>query len=171
MDHFPNEDADSNVVVQSSEVWTTQHDAVLQGVAKVLNDNKVDALICVAGGWAGGNSSSADFIKNCDSLWKSSVWTSTIAASLASKYLKDGGLLALTGAKAALEGTPGMIGYGMAKAAVHHLVESLAGPKSGLPNNATVVAILPVTLDTPMNRKFMPKADFSSWTPLDFVAE
>ncbi|KAH7979221.1 hypothetical protein HPB49_008776 [Dermacentor silvarum] len=112
-----------------------------------------------------------DYVKNCDSLWKSSVWTSVIASSLASKHLKDGGLLALTGAKAALEPTPGMIGYGMAKAAVHHLVQSLAGNKSGLPQGATVVAILPVTLDTPMNRKFMPKADFSSWTPLNFVAE
>lgn len=28
-----------------------------------------------------------------------------------------------------------------------------------------------ITLDTPMNRKFMPKADKSTWTPLDFVAK
>ena len=28
-----------------------------------------------------------------------------------------------------------------------------------------------ITLDTPMNRKNMPEADFSSWTPLQFVAE
>lgn len=59
----------------------------------------------------------------------------------------------------------------MAKAAVHHLVKSLAAPKSGLPDSAVTLAILPVTLDTPMNRKFMPKADFSSWTPLSYVAE
>lgn len=64
-----------------------------------------------------------------------------------------------------------MIGYGMAKAAVHHLCQSLAAPKGGLPNEASVVSILPVTLDTPMNRKWMPKADTSSWTPLEFVAE
>ena len=37
------------------------------------------------------------------------------------------------GAKPALAGTPGMIGYGMAKAAVHQLVKSLAAKKSGLP--------------------------------------
>jgi NAD(P)-dependent dehydrogenase (short-subunit alcohol dehydrogenase family) len=65
----------------------------------------------------------------------------------------------------------GMIGYGMAKAAVHQLTQSLAGPGSGLPDNATALAILPVTLDTPMNRKWMSKADFSTWTPLDFVAK
>ena len=64
-----------------------------------------------------------------------------------------------------------MIGYGLAKAGVHHLVQSLSANKSGLPNNSSVLAILPVTLDTPMNRKFMPKADFGSWTPLEFAAE
>lgn len=64
-----------------------------------------------------------------------------------------------------------MIGYGAAKAAVHHLTKSLSGKDSGLPTNAAAVAILPITLDTPMNRKWMPKADFSTWTPLEFVAE
>uniref|UniRef100_A0A914RDZ8 Uncharacterized protein n=1 Tax=Parascaris equorum TaxID=6256 RepID=A0A914RDZ8_PAREQ len=33
------------------------------------------------------------------------------------------------------------------------------------------LAILPTTLDTPMNRKWMPKADFSSWTPLTYISE
>ena len=42
----------------------------------------------------------------------------------------------LSGAKPALAGTPGMIGYGMAKAAVHQLVKSLSCPKSGLPEGA-----------------------------------
>ena len=67
----------------------------------------------------------------------------------------------LTGAKAALQGTPGiscieiliypldlvwslgMIGYGLAKAAVHQLVQSLSDPASGLPPEAGVVGILP----------------------------
>lgn len=64
-----------------------------------------------------------------------------------------------------------MIGYGMAKAAVHHLTKSLAGKDGGLPNNSVAVAILPETLDTPMNRKWMPKADTSKWTPLTFVSK
>lgn len=64
-----------------------------------------------------------------------------------------------------------MIGYGLAKAAVHQLTKSLAQHGSGLPTDASVIAILPITLDTPMNRKWMPQADFSTWTPLEFVAE
>lgn len=64
-----------------------------------------------------------------------------------------------------------MIGYGLAKAAVHQLTQSLAGEGGGLPANSLVIAILPQTLDTPMNRKWMPNADTSTWTPLDFVAK
>lgn len=104
-------------------------------------------------------------------MWMQSVWSSLISASLASKYLKEGGVLTLTGAKAALEPTPGMIGYGTAKAAVHHLTKSLAAKDGGLPENSLTVAILPVMLDTPMNRKWMPKADVSTWTPLEYVAK
>ena len=37
----------------------------------------------------------------------------------------------------------GMIGYGMAKAAVHQLISSLAQPNSGLPKDSAVVGILP----------------------------
>lgn len=54
-----------------------------------------------------------------------------------------------------LKGTPGMIGYGMAKSAVLHLTKSLASEDSGMPENSTTVAILPSMLDTPSNRKFM----------------
>ena len=65
----------------------------------------------------------------------------------------------------------GMIGYGMAKAAIHQLTKSLGGDKSGLPANSAAVTLLPITLDTPMNRKWMSKADFSTWTPLEFIAQ
>ena len=53
----------------------------------------------------------------------------------------------LTGALAATKATPSMIGYGMAKAAVLHLVSSLAsGEDSGLPKKSIVTAILPGSL-------------------------
>lgn len=166
-----NDQADANVLVKDEE-WVAQSNSLDSGITNILEGQKLDAVLCVAGGWAGGNSADKDFIKNCDVTWKQSMWTSTIATEIASKHMKDGGLLVLTGAKAALDGgTPGMIGYGSAKAAVHHLVKSLALPKSGLPEGATALAILPITLDTPMNRKWMPKADFGTWTPLEYVAE
>ena len=57
--------------------------------------------------------------------------------------IHSGGLLTLTGALAAQDATPGMIGYGIAKAAVHHLVKDLAQSNGGLPKDAKVTAILP----------------------------
>lgn len=162
--------ADANILVNRDADFVGQETQVIDSVKAALNDNKLDAVICVAGGWAGGNASK-DLAKNTDLMIKQSVWSSVISASVASQFLKEGGVLTLTGAKPALTGTPGMIGYGMAKAAVHQLTKSLAASGSGLPENSLVVSILPITLDTPMNRKWMPKADFSTWTPLEFVAE
>ncbi|XP_041367981.1 dihydropteridine reductase-like [Gigantopelta aegis] len=171
IDLAPNEDADANIVVKPADTWAAQEEEVNKCVESVLGEHKIDAIFCVAGGWAGGNASSKDLIKNSDMMWKQSVWTSVISAGLAARHLKEGGVLSLPGAAPALSGTPGMIAYGLAKAAVHQLVQSLAGKNSGLPQNCFVAATLPVTLDTPMNRKFMGDADFSTWTPLDYVAE
>jgi len=170
-----NEQANCNVVIDKSnlEDCNKQHEAIMNKLAELLEgDKKLDGIFCVAGGWAGGNAASKDYIKNCDMMWKQSVWSSIIAGNIAAKHLKENGVLTLTGAAPALAGTPGMIGYGMAKAAVQHLTKSLACTKeSGLPDGSCVACILPVTLDTPMNRKWMAKADFSTWTPLKFVAE
>ncbi|XP_014378351.1 dihydropteridine reductase, partial [Alligator sinensis] len=163
--------ASANVLVKSSESFPEQAEQVTGDVGKLLGEEKLDAILCVAGGWAGGSAKAKALYKNCDLMWKQSVWTSTISSHLATKHLKEGGLLTLTGAKAALAGTPGMIGYGMAKGAVHQLCQSLAGTNNGLPSGSAAVAVLPVTLDTPVNRKSMPDADTSSWTPLEFIAE
>ncbi|XP_022539709.2 quinoid dihydropteridine reductase a isoform X2 [Astyanax mexicanus] len=171
IDIVANEEANANVLVKICESFTEQAEQVTSDVARLLGEQKVDAILCLAGGWAGGNCSSKDLYKNSDLMWKQSVWTSTISSHLASKHLKAGGLLTLAGANASLSGTPGMVGYGMAKAAVHQLCQSLSGENSGLPAGSVAVAILPVTLDTPMNRKFMPDADFSSWTPLEYIAQ
>lgn len=171
IDLMPNEQADANVIVKPCDSWTQQEEEVVKAVDGVVGSEKLDAVLCVAGGWAGGNAAAKEFIKNADMMWKQSVWTSAISAAVASKYLKDGGLLTLPGAAPAVSGTPGMMGYGMAKAAIHQLIKSLAGKNSGLPKDSSALAILPVTLDTPMNRKFMSEADFGTWTKLEFVAE
>lgn len=41
-------------------------------------------------------------------MWQQSVCSSLISASIAAQHLKEGGIVQLTGAKAALEGTPGI---------------------------------------------------------------
>ncbi|RNA21615.1 dihydropteridine reductase [Brachionus plicatilis] len=169
-----NDEANANIIVDPTLSMIDQEKKIDENLKPFLsNDGKLDAILNVAGGWAGGNSASNQFLSNSDLMWKQSVWSSLISASLAAKYLNENGVLTLPGAAAALDSasTPGMIGYGMAKAAIHQLTKSLADSKGGLPANTLVAAILPVTLDTPMNRKWMSKADFSTWTPLSYIAE
>ena len=76
--------------------------------------------------------------------------------------------MVLTGALGAMDETPDMISYGLAKAAVHHLVISYP---DGLPNGADICAILPGVIDTPNNRSNMPDADFNEWPPPADIAE
>jgi hypothetical protein len=104
---------------------------------------------CVAGGWAGGDAASQDLIVTTQKMMNTSLYTSMIASQLAVNYMAFDGLLLFTGAAAALEPTPDMIGYGAAKAAVHHLSQSIA--KAYYPRFDTLT-ICPRTLDTPANR-------------------
>lgn len=85
-----NEEADANVLVKSEETWVEQENSVVSEVGKVLDGKPIDAVICVAGGWAGGSASAKDFIKNSDLMWKQSVWSSSIAATIAANHLKEG---------------------------------------------------------------------------------
>jgi len=167
IDMSENAAADKNVLI-------AQPTLVEQGdfVMNALKDcGEVDAVISVAGGWCGGNASTANFIKNVDLALKQSVWTSAISSHVAAKHLKAGGFFVLPGAAPVIDGaTPGMIAYGASKAGVHHMLQSVSSPKGGLADNVTAVCLAPIILDTPNNRKFMPKADFTTWTPLDWVA-
>ncbi|KAJ2777807.1 hypothetical protein H4R18_004959 [Coemansia javaensis] len=160
-------DADASVVAAAGSAGLAEQGAqVVRDVGAALGGAKADAVLCVAGGWQGGNAASAGFLESAERSIGQSVATSLVAAAIAAQHLRPAGLLVLTGAALALDGgTPGMVGYGMAKAAVHHMVASLAMPGSGV-DGARVAAILPQTLDTPANRSAMPAADTSAWTPL-----
>jgi len=129
-----------------------------------------DAVICVAGGFRMGNLQPDQIVEDLTKMFTYNVKSAVSAAHISTKFLRPGGLLMLTGANAALRPTPQMIAYGVSKAATHHLVRSLAQEGSGLPENSSVIAILPIMLDTPQNRKDMPDASFDDWTPLETVA-
>lgn len=68
------------------------------------------------------------------------------------------GLFVIIGASAALSPTPGMLGYGAAKSASHHFLQSY-GPFFTEENGSTSVGILPLMLDTPANRTMMDDGD------------
>mmetsp|Transcript_62164 Transcript_62164/g.202832 ORF Transcript_62164/g.202832 Transcript_62164/m.202832 type:complete len:244 (-) Transcript_62164:365-1096(-) len=145
---------------------------LVAALQSVLAGAKLDAVVNVAGGFAMGAASDADMVANLRTMVESSLYSSAIAAHAASGLLRPGGLLVLPGAAAALGPTAWSLPYGASKAAVHHLVRSLADVEtSGLPAGAKTIGLAPQTLDTAQNRKAMPDADRSTWATLDEVAE
>jgi dihydropteridine reductase len=99
---------------------------------------------------AGGGIADEGVFDTVDRMIDTSLRPSIIAGHVASHLLRVDGLLALTGAMAALSPTPAMLGYGVAKNAVHFLMRSLS-VDSGL-QHRRVIALLPEILDTPSNR-------------------
>ena len=159
-----NEAADFHIELQRSESAVKQREWLSSELKRKYE--ALDAVLCVSGGFHGGKVSSPDFISSYEDIITSSMISSSVAAGVASDLLRPGGLLLLSGSAAALNPTPWAVAYGSAKAAVHHLVRSLG---AGMVER-TVVGIAPRTLDTEVNRAAMPKADRSTWTSTDSLA-
>lgn len=86
-------------------------DATAEYIKKGLgSDTRLDAIINVAGGWAGGNVASKEMFKNTELMYNQSVVTSVVAAKVASEHLNANGLMVLSGAAPCVNGTPEMIG-------------------------------------------------------------
>jgi NAD(P)-dependent dehydrogenase (short-subunit alcohol dehydrogenase family) len=80
-----------------------------------------------------------------------------------------GGRIVNVSAKPALVPSAGVSAYAMSKAAVASLTVSLAEELRG--EGIWVNAVVPSTMDTPVNRASMPNADHASWPKVDEVAE
>ena len=72
-----------------------------------------------------------------------------------------GGAIVNVSARAALRGEAGNGVYGATKAAVLALTQSLSAELKG--DGVNVNAVLPSIIDTPANRKAMPKSDPAAW--------
>lgn len=112
-----------------------------------------------------------ELLASVEKLHQMNVQTALATAHIAAKFLKDGGLVVFTGANAARSATSGMIGYGISKAATHQLAQSLNQELNSNGAHATVLTILPITLDTPANRQAMPDGKFSTWTSVAEIGD
>ena len=67
-----------------------------------------------------------------------------------------------------------MEGYGMAKSAVHQIVQSMGKESSVMPRvlkKQSFLGILPSVIDTPANRNDMPTANHTKWTAPEAIAD
>lgn len=141
--------------------------AALEAVREAFGG--LDVLVNVAGGFrwetfAEGQPGTWDF------MFRVNLATAANASRAALPMLLASGRGAIVniGAGAALKAGAGMGPYAASKAGVHRLTESLAEELKG---KVTVNAVLPSTIDTPVNRRDMPDADFSKWVAPDDLAD
>jgi NAD(P)-dependent dehydrogenase (short-subunit alcohol dehydrogenase family) len=161
--------ASANTVIGGVDLAEPQAAAAVLDRAAARLGGGIDALACVAGGFAWeplGSDSAATF----ERMWRLNLLTAINACAAALPHLSaPGGAIVLVGAASALKAGAGVAAYAGAKAAVHRLVEALAEEQK--PRGIRVNAVLPSIIDTPANRADMPDADFARWVRPDEVAQ
>jgi dihydropteridine reductase len=181
-----------------------------RGVYSFLDDRDggdgLDALICASGGFSpdpaveDGDAEltelelerrAMEYAANVTGMRLRNLDPVLAASFCAQHFMNPQALMVVMGATAALQPTPGMMGYGVAKAAAHHVVQTL-GASTGRSleskslrkaakrvrrnmapwDDLSVVGILPTVIDTAANRKAMPSEDRSQWTkPADIAKQ
>jgi NAD(P)-dependent dehydrogenase (short-subunit alcohol dehydrogenase family) len=137
--------------------------------AAVAALGSLDGLALVAGGWAGG----APFEEAPADEWARMIGQNLetvahVCRAALPHLLATAGRVVAVGSRAAETGGAGMAAYAVSKQAVHALVRVLA--LENRDRGVRVNAVLPGTIDTPANRRAMPQADRSSWTPPEAIA-
>ena len=152
-------------------VDVTDEPAVRQLIEKIVGKyRRLDAMVNTVGGYAGGTK-----------LWEldTKVFEQMLALNLRSGYalsraavramLKEGhGAIVNVASKAAVDHAGGAAAYAASKSAAVALLDSLAEDLKG--SGVRVNTILPSIIDTEVNRKAMPKADFTKWPKPEEIA-
>lgn len=128
----------------------------------------IDALFNIAGGFTWSKVVDAD-----TGLWDAMYAINTKTAVNTSRaalphLLAASGAIVNVGAYGALRAGAGFAPYAASKQGVHKLTEALAEELKG---KVRVNAVLPSILDTALNRKDMPNADFSTWVQPEALAK
>jgi 3-oxoacyl-[acyl-carrier protein] reductase len=155
--------------IELGGVDLTDPEQALRAVdAAAAHFGRLDVLVNIAGAFAFETIADGD-PKTWQHLYAINVTTALNASRAAIPHLvaSGAGRIVNIGATGALQAGAGMGAYAASKAAVHRLTEALA---SELKGKVTVNAVLPSTIDTPANRRDMPKADFATWVTAQELA-
>lgn len=165
-DEFPS----PNFVAMSADF--TNDSAVRTTLNSIVQKyGRLDAVIHVLGGFAGGKS----IAETDDSTWNrmrdQNLNSAFYVLRAAVPHLRKSGngRIVAIGSLTATAAQAGLGAYVAFKAALSLLVQTVALENKDAGVTANV--ILPGTMDTPANRKAMPNADFSKWLKTESVAE
>jgi NAD(P)-dependent dehydrogenase (short-subunit alcohol dehydrogenase family) len=140
-------------------------------VEEALKQGPIDALVHLVGGYTGGTPLS----DTTDSAWDRMLNLNLRSAFLAIRAVlkpmlaAQRGRIVAIGSRAAVEPSPNSAAYAVSKAGLVALVKNVAAESTGTGVTANIV--LASTIDTPPNRKAMPKADFSKWVTPESIAK
>jgi NAD(P)-dependent dehydrogenase (short-subunit alcohol dehydrogenase family) len=160
---------DHSQVTLVADIELTDETAVAKLYAGVP---RLWASIHIAGGYAMapiGKSSKSDLMQQLD-INLVTAFLCCSAAVNAMMRIGGGGRIVNVASRPALEwrAGAGMTAYAASKAAVAALTVALA--EEVVPSGILVNAVAPATMDTPANRRAMPKANHAAWTKVEDVA-
>jgi NAD(P)-dependent dehydrogenase (short-subunit alcohol dehydrogenase family) len=127
------------------------------------------ASIHIAGGFAAGPVTETDHAALTAQL-NDNLVSCFLCCHAAARAMTAGGRIVNVAARPALEwrAGAGMSAYAVSKAGVAALTVAMA--EETVKDGILVNAVAPSTMDTPANRKAMPKADFAKWPKVEEVA-
>jgi NAD(P)-dependent dehydrogenase (short-subunit alcohol dehydrogenase family) len=152
-------DTDPKLLIADADIADrASMDAFVERVLRTWG--RLDVLASLAGGFGTG---AADDLAKIQALWQQNVATVVVpaAACLVPMRARGYGRIVSVAAGSALKGGRNTAGYAMAKGAVVRWTEALAAETKD--QGITANAILPGTIDHPVNRANMPKADPKTW--------
>jgi NAD(P)-dependent dehydrogenase (short-subunit alcohol dehydrogenase family) len=123
----------------------------------------IDALVNTVGGWRGGKPTHETDLADWDFLFHVNLRTTLLCCrAVVPQMLRQGhGKIVNVASRDGLAGSAGYSAYSASKSAVLRLTESMAEELKTA--NINVNCIMPGTIDTPQNRKAIPKGDYSKW--------
>lgn len=140
-------------------------------VEQALQHGPIDALVHLLGGFGGGQSIAETTDKTWDGMMTLNLRAAFCALRAVLKPMTAAkyGRIVAVGSRAAVEPAPNYAAYAVSKAGLIALVKNVAAENKEM--GITANALLPSTIDTPLNRKAMPASDFSRWVSPESIAK
>ena len=132
----------------------------------------IDGLIHLVGGYAGGKleDTTPEQLQSMHALNFETAYH-YVQPVFAVMKKQGGGKMILVGSRPGKSAAAAKtsVAYGLSKSLVFRLAEIVN--EEGKETNIRAVVVVPSTIDTPANRKSMPKADFSKWNRPEDIAK
>jgi NAD(P)-dependent dehydrogenase (short-subunit alcohol dehydrogenase family) len=157
--------------LEGHRIDVTDEAAVGQLVDRIIAEHgRLDAMVNTVGGFAGGMKLWETDPKILDQMLQLNLRSGFLLsrAVVPVMFKQKRGAIVNVASRAAIDHAPGLAAYAASKAAVLAMMDSLAAEVKG--TGVRVNSILPSIIDTEINRKAMPNADFSQWPKPEDIA-